>query len=83
MKYILIAVRDRAVDAFQPINCVRAEGEAIRGFQDAVNDPNNRQLNQHPEDFDLYVVGYFDDQTGTLLAITPERIMRGTDAKKT
>ena len=83
MKYVLVAIKDNAIEAFQPINSVRARGEAMRAFQDAINDPNNKQLNAHPEDFDLYHVGDFDDQTGTLLAITPERIMRGTDAKKT
>lgn len=83
MKFTLVAVKDNAVESFQPVNTVRARGEALRGFIDAVNNPQNQQLHAHPEDFDLYVIGYFDDQTGILERVEqPERIMRGIDAKK-
>lgn len=64
MRYILVSIKDRAIDAYQPTASVRAEGEAIRSFQDAINNQQNAQLHAHPDDFDLYVVGYFDDQTG-------------------
>lgn len=83
MIYILVSVKDNAIEAFQPISCVRARGEAMRGFQDAVNDAKNGQLHQHPEDFDLYVLGTYDDQTGLIQSNPPERLMRGLDAKKT
>lgn len=82
MIFILVSVRDNAIEAFQPVNSVRATGEALRGFIDAVNDPQNRQLHAHPEDFDLYSIGTFNDQTGELTHHKPERLMRGIDAKK-
>lgn len=45
------------------------EAAAIRNFADAVNDssnPNNL-WNKHPEDFSLFLIGAFDDETGELL----------------
>lgn len=62
MKYLLISIKDRAVDAFQPIASVRAHGEALRAFQDLIT--QNERYKAHPDDYDLYLVGYFDDQTG-------------------
>lgn len=44
------------------------KGSAIRLFTDAVNDasPNN-QWNKHPEDFFLYQISVYDDETGSFL----------------
>lgn len=84
MLYLLVSVRDRALNAFQPPFSVRAEGEAIRNFQDAINDTNNRHLNQHPDDFDLYVLGQFDDANGALLRFeVPKQIALGKQLKIT
>lgn len=81
MKFLLIAIKDNAVDAFQPgIHVVRAKGEAMRNFSDAINDPNNKQLHQHAEDFDLWILGELDDQDGTISG-KPTRLTRGTDVK--
>lgn len=45
------------------------DGAALREFADAVNDnsnPNN-QWNRHPEDFSLFVIGEFNDQSGEVI----------------
>lgn len=50
---------------------------AIREFSDAVNDgsnPNN-QWHRHPEDFSLYHLGAFDDQTGELMSDKPKSLV--------
>mgnify|MGYP000615718505 CR=1 FL=1 len=41
----------------------RSKGGCLRMFQDMANDRNS-QIGQHPEDFTLFEVGEFDDQTG-------------------
>ena len=65
MKLVLCSVKDRAADAFGRPMFVPSIGVAIRSFSDEVNrnDPEN-QLNNHPDDFDLYELGEFDDNTG-------------------
>ena len=62
MKLIVCSVKDRAADAFGRPMFVPSQGVAIRSFSDELNrnDPEN-QLYNHPDDFDLYDFGTFDD----------------------
>lgn len=76
MNLILVAVKDNALQAYQSVFNVRAEGEAIRNFQDALNDPNGR-LQKHADDYDLYVLGTWDDTTGKITPEEPRQIARG------
>lgn len=78
---ILCTIKDTAVEAFGPTFEVRATGEAMRMFKDEVNNEQSR-INKHPQDFELYKVGMFDDQTGELTGMTPERIARAIDIKE-
>lgn len=65
MKMIVVSIKDRAADAFGRPACVAAEGVAIRQFQDEVNRASeDNQLYLHPDDFDMYMLGTFDDNTG-------------------
>ena len=77
----LIALKDNATEAFQNVHSVRALGQATRDFADAVNDPQNKQLHQHPEDFELWTLGELDETTGKIHG-EPRRLMRGQDAKR-
>lgn len=43
---------------------------AMRGFGDMVND-NRSMVAKHPEDFTLYMLGEFDDNTGVVKAFEP------------
>lgn len=79
MDLILVSIKDRKVQAFHAPSTVRAIGEATRNFQDAVNDPKNGQLYNHPEDFELYRLGTYDDQTGQIAPETPKLIAGGDE----
>lgn len=82
MKYILVSIRDRAINSFTGIQTVRAKGEAIRSFIDVVNDPTHKQLHDHPGDFDLYEVGYLDDDTGAITPLNPPlKLANGLDVQ--
>lgn len=67
MIQIICAVKDRAADAFGRPLFVPSVGLAIRSFSDEVNrsDPENQMFN-HSDDFDLYEIGSFDDNTGII-----------------
>ena len=43
---------------------MQATGQAMRAFEDTVNDVTT-QFGKHPEDFTLFEIGTFDDQTCT------------------
>jgi hypothetical protein len=67
MIQIICAVKDRAADAFGRPLFVPSVGLAIRSFADEVNrsDSENQMFN-HSDDFDLYEIGSFDDNTGII-----------------
>lgn len=75
------AVFDNAIQAFAQPFFVAARGAALRSFQDEVNrsDGQPNPLNQHPEDFDLYVLSEYDDHTGLFIHNTPELLARGKE----
>jgi len=75
----ICTVRDRAVDAFgQPI-FVNALGAAIRSFSDEINRTGST-FNQHPEDYDLYEIGEYNDQTAQIFPLNlPRQIAIGKD----
>lgn len=79
---IVVAVRDRASDTFGNPFYVVSRGQAIRSFSDEVNrSASDNMLFQHPEDFDLYVLGSFDDDTGMFDTGVPEMIAIGKDLR--
>jgi len=57
------SIYDSAVKAYQDPFYMHSEGQAIRAFSDTVN--NEKSLvHSHPEDFVLFYLGTYDDQTG-------------------
>lgn len=83
MIYRIFAIRDRAADLYGQPFYTQSTGIAIRSFTDEVNrdDPNNN-LAKHPEDFDLFSLGEFDDNTGEFKTTLPEQIAIGKDVKR-
>lgn len=82
-KYIAVSVRDSAVGLFAVPQFVVSKGIAMRSFADEVRrvDPAN-QLNKHPEDFTLYVLGTYDDESGMLDWHLPELLVKAIDFKE-
>lgn len=74
MKLIACAVRDSAANAFMRPFFVPTTGLAIRSFSDEVNraDKDNAMY-QHPEDYELFEVGDFNEETGRLTALEAPR----------
>jgi hypothetical protein len=65
MKLSICSVKDRASDAYGRPMFVPSTGVAIRSFSDEINrSDTDNQLYNHPDDFDLYEFGQFDDNTG-------------------
>lgn len=66
------SVLDGAVGAYMAPFFMRSVGEAERWFTDAANDQTS-SICKHPEDFELFQVGEFDD-SGQLTGITPIKV---------
>ena len=74
------AVKDSAADAFGRPFFVPTIGLAMRSFIDEVN---NREspFNAHPDDYTLYEIGDFDDNSGALVSYEfPRLVLRGKEA---
>ena len=60
----VVVVRDRAADVFGQPTFTTALGMAVRSFADTVNTPDkDNVIAKHPEDFDLYSIGTYNDRT--------------------
>lgn len=77
----IFVVKDRAIDIFGQPFTQQTAAQAVRGFTDEINsDRSSSAVAQHPDDYDLYVVGHYDEQNGTLLPLDkPELVVRGKD----
>jgi len=65
-KLCVFTVRDRAADVYGAPFFMPTPGMAIRGFSDLINAKDSKDLaSQHPQDFDLYHLGYYDDATAS------------------
>lgn len=67
------SVLDKAVGTFLPPVFVRARGEMLRSFMDAVNNPEH-QFARHLDDYVLFYLGEFDDVSGLFRPREPERV---------
>jgi len=78
MKLLLVAVYDKKACVFSQPDVAVQVGQAVRSFSDAVNNPQTA-FNKHPEDFTLYQVGFFDDNSGHC---TPYMIKDSSDQER-
>lgn len=60
---------------YPPIFC-KNENEARRLFVDCCNDPKTI-AGEHPEDYRLYRIGVFNDNTGMFEPVEPQLIVKG------
>lgn len=60
MKLEIFAVKDRAIDAFMTPWFAQTVGQAIRMFQDEINNQQG-QMHKHQDDYDLWHIGTWTD----------------------
>lgn len=78
MELKIFAVRDEKAQAFMDPFVVPHVGQATRSFQDASS--NDRSpINKHPEDYTLFQIGTFDNESAKIVACTPVRICCASD----
>ena len=80
MKLKIYSIYDSVAQAFQKPFYMHNDGEALRMFQQAVNDPHeNNVINKHPEQFTLFHVGEWEDKNATIDTATPKAIGLGIE----
>jgi len=82
MKHVMVAVFDKAAGAFSPPQFCPAAGVACRQFEDVVNGEESI-FTRHPEHFELYQLGVFDDSNGSVDCSTaPFILVNGASARR-
>lgn len=78
---IVISVRDSKAGVYGPLGLARTLGSAERDFKTLVNTPDTLP-NKNPEDFDLYEMGSYDDESGKITALdTPRHIVKAIQVR--
>lgn len=82
MNLKIYSIYDRQLAAYANPFFSPTHGSALRAFADHVNE-NGTPANKHPEDYELYFIGNFNDQAGQIDGTTkPERIGTAAEYKK-
>ncbi len=76
MNFKVYSVYDSKAKAFLPPFYLPMEGMAVRTFSDCINS-DSHQFGAHPEDYGLFTLGEFDDQSGIMDTIIPEIVRTG------
>ena len=81
MKYKVYVVHDSKADAFMMPFFMQEDAQAVRGFQDQVNNPESPFFN-HAEDYTLFNIGRYSEETGTLEGVDKFALANGVEVKK-
>lgn len=74
-------IHDSAIQSHGQPFFARANGEAMRIFQDEATNRESK-INKHAKDFDLYKVAEYNDEDATITTETPIRLARASDYKE-
>lgn len=69
----IYSIYDRKAQAFNTPMFMQNDPVAIRSVQNALRTPDH-QFGFSPEDYVLYCIGYYNEQTGVIEAIEPTAI---------
>nr|QJB20977.1 MAG: nonstructural protein [Microvirus sp.] len=79
----VVAVKDSAVGAFNRPFFVPSIAVATRSFVDEVNRASeDNSMNRHPDDYELWSLGTFDDESGLFAAGDHRLVARAKDVKQ-
>lgn len=78
---MIFAIFDKKAVAYQQPFYYLQKGQALRAFEDAVNDPQTA-FNKHPEDYSLFQLGKFDDTSGIINSDKPQFIEEALNVLK-
>lgn len=77
----IYAIKDRAINGFNEPFVQPSEQHMLRLMRDEVNsDPSKSSIAKHPDDYDIYQLGEYDQESGNITAYqAPAMIARCKD----
>lgn len=84
MKLVMVCIWDVKAENFSQPWFVTTSASAVRSFTDLINNPEKSQtMHSHPEDFQLFEMGTFDDNTGKFDTYSPAKhLVTGSSVAK-
>lgn len=81
MQLKIFSIRDSKGEIYNQPFFQKTHGEAERNFRELVKDEKS-MIHKYPDDFDLYYLGQFDDQSGVLETLdTPQHVTKAINLK--
>lgn len=76
MRVVLFSIFDRKAKIFMAPFVARSETDAVRQISASFRDPQMKDtpVGQNPSEFDLRVIGSFDDETGVITPSEPRLV---------
>ena len=81
MKLNLYSIFDKAVESFNAPFYMHTDKEAIRAFNAECMNPESK-IAQHPVDFELHMLGTFDNQTSVIDQTGARRLVFALECKQ-
>lgn len=79
MRLNVYSIFDRASGVYDRPWCAHSDRSAGRSFTDLASDPEH-PIGKHPEDFTLFRIGTWTDDTGTLEGAVGEKVIGAHEA---
>lgn len=78
---VIVSLKDTAARFFGNPFTVQAVSQAVRSLRDEVNSKESTSdVCKHPADFELYLIGHFNDDTGVITPMeSPDLVCRAKD----
>lgn len=74
----IFSIYDAAVETYLNPFFAKTMGSAIRSFSDGVNDETT-MFNKHANDYTLYQIGEFDEDSGAVVGHPPKKLITGPE----
>lgn len=80
----MVTVYDQVAMAHSTPKFFRSHGEAVRSLADAVNGSDDNAIKLHPEDYVMFDVGEYNEETGDVCGYTdgPQKIVSALALKR-
>jgi hypothetical protein len=79
----ILAIRDIKADVYGNPIFAQSVGGAIRSFGDEANKNDGNPIALHPDDFELYLLGEFDQDTAVFhIYDTKQRVSHASEFKR-
>jgi len=82
MQLKIFSIRDSKGEIYNTPFFQKTHGEAERMFRELANDQKS-MISKYPDDFDLYYIGEYSDQTGNIVPCeTPQHVIKAINVAR-